>query len=368
MQINILHISDLHLAQTSLRREILNLRSVTEIDTYKRFFNHESAASFNPVVVGAVSELAKRYSAILDGILITGDISTSGDKNDLKEAFDIVDGISGSSHPLLGALTSNRHIPFDFPDNVPVFLLPGNHDRYYTDKKLYQPGSMDFHDTFSKYWVKNQNVKICPIDKGTIRVGLVLADFSLKSIDDCQVDFGLLDHLLGPLGPLGLDKLTKRIAGLAQGYVDRDILEEMVEKTNDFVECANQDGNQPIVIWAIHFPPRFPVGEGRFEKIKSEFKKLVDENELIDAAKRCDIRLIVAGHTHEHNFYQVEEIDINCAGSATQFMGEAGELTDNFCHILRIDIDTEGFDISVYDFKYDKRGRQITAGEFRRVY
>lgn len=365
MQIHILHISDLHVAQTALRKEILSLRSLTEVDTYKRLLNHESAASFNPVVVGAVSELAKRYSAILDGILITGDISTSGDKDDLKEAFDIVNGVAGSSHSLLGALTSNRHVPFDFPDKVPVFLLPGNHDRYYTDKKLYQPGSMDFHNTFSKFWVKDQNVKLCTIDKGSIRVGLVLADFSLKDIDDCQVDLGFLNHILGPLG---LGQPTKRVAGLAQGYVDKDILKEMVEKTNEFVECTNEDGNQPIIIWAIHFPPRFPVGKGKIEKIKSEFKKLVDENKLIDAAKKCDIRLIVAGHTHEPNFYRVESIDVNCAGSTTQFMGEVGEIMDNFCHILRIDIDAEGFDIFVYDFKYDRQGRQITGGEFRRVY
>lgn len=369
MQIHILHISDLHLAKTALRKEILSIRSLTEGDTYKRILNHESAASFNPVVVGAVSELAKKHSTILDGILITGDVSTSGNKDDLKEAFDIIDGvpappgIPGGSHPLLGALTSNRHFPFDFPDNVPVFLLPGNHDRYYTDKKLYYPGSTDFHHTFSKFWQINQNVKVCPIDKGSIRVGLVLADFSLKDISDCQVDFGLLNLKLD----LGWAKPTRRIAGLAQGYVDRNILSDMVAKTNDFVERTIEEGRQPIVIWAIHFPPRFPVGKGRIESIKSEFKKLVDEDRLIEAAKDCDIRLIVAGHTHEHNFYKVGAIDINCAGSTTQFMGEDGEIMDNFCHILRIDIDSQGFDISIYDFIYDKRGRQITGGEFRRI-
>jgi hypothetical protein len=365
MQIHILHISDLHLAQTALRKEILSVRKLTEIDTYKRLINHESAASFNPVVVGAVSELAQKYSAILDGILITGDISTSGDKDDLKEAFDIVDGIPGSNHPLLGALTSNRHFPFDFPNDVPVFLLPGNHDRYYTDKKLYRPGSTDFHETFSKFWMKNQNVKLCPIEKGSIRVGLVLADFSLNSIDECQVDFGFLNNILDRLG---WDKPTKRIAGLAQGYVDEDILKEMVETANEFVESTKEEGKQPIVIWAIHFPPRFPVGKGRVEKIKSEFKKLVNENDLIEAAKNCDIRLIVAGHTHQPNFYRVDQIDVNCAGSTTQFMGEVGEIMDNYCHILRIDTDAKGFDISVFDFKYDKRGREITGGEFTRVY
>lgn len=367
MQINIFHISDLHLATTPFRKELLYVGALFEADSYKRFLEKDLAASFDSVVVSAVSDFVNKNRNSIDAILITGDISTTGRKCDLQEALDIVTG--NGEYKGLAKLTKLRNPCFEFPSSIPLHLLPGNHDRYDTDGRFYSPGSKNFHDVFKSVW--DEDVRVEKIDKGDFSVGLILADFSLTTAQEAAISYDLLSQLKEIFG---YDSATvlQRLAGFAQGKVHKTVLYQLITKTAEFIENAGNRNKKPFIIWAIHFPPRFPRSRtfNPFKrlrnKIKDEYKKLIDEDKLIYAAERLGVNAIFAGHTHQHKFYKVGGIDVSCSGSTTQYIIDEGDMINNYCHIFSINPTNNDFDISVADFKYDRR-RRITANEFIKV-
>ena len=107
-----------------------------------------AAGGFNVFLTGrnekALAEVAYREGAQIEGVIVTGDLATTGHKSDLQAAYDFFRQRNGTNP----YLTSNNEPTLNSPRNLDLYLIPGNHDRF-DWKRLLMPGGTDFDVTFS---------------------------------------------------------------------------------------------------------------------------------------------------------------------------------------------------------------------------
>jgi 3',5'-cyclic AMP phosphodiesterase CpdA len=226
----------------------------------------------------------------LDGILITGDLATTGRAADLTTAFQYVNDpvqdrwLTQLDHPTLQAGP---------PHNNRILLIPGNHDRY--QGLRFYPGGTEFDNTFQNYWDGKQRVQtLFVFRKGTERLAVIGADFCLKHQDDANA---------------GVGKSDMAYLGQGRAYVDVSIdLQAETQYWND---------QNAAVIWAVHFPPGFAGVDPSLT--------FLDDFMLLDAAWRMGVEHIFCGHTHVPRQYSVVDsvggrrVNIYCAGTAMQY-------------------------------------------------
>jgi len=316
--IRILHASDLHIAN------IANLKSPIEHKTPKALWRAlrygNLATSYDPTLLKAFADfvLAQR---MLNAILITGDIATTGDYPDLVKAHRFIEG------EFSGAWFSGSQ-PGIFPESsickarAPIWLLPGNHDRFIKrSPTFYEPGGVDFHRVFSKHWAGD--VRSYPLlKKDTLAVAVIGADFSLRNSGDC-----------------GRSLINK----YSQGRVYEDVLEQLELQTNSMRK--NYWGDL-IVLWAMHFPPDYPKISARL--------KLLDSSDLISSANKCGVAAVLTGHTHKRLKYSHGKMrfDVFCAGTVCEFRAKHGhsfQIINISANNLRVD--NYEFDRTFADFR-----------------
>lgn len=294
--IRILHVSDLHISsrpQTSgsFLRYHLQKRSLVE-----RFSRPASEQRMK-----ALMRTAQEHAPGCDAILITGDLANSGDREDLETARLFCDG---SYTP---RATRDLGIgPLDAA-GLPIFLFPGNHDRYSGRRGA---GGEVFDQIFEPYWSVGQGAEYRVI-RNTL--GIVMGDLTLGSP-------GEAGSWRGQWG---------------QGRAARDRVAFMVAETR----LLRAEYAGIAVIWAVHFPPAFTNLD--------EDLVLLEEERLIEAAEAEGIGLLLCGHTHEHRPpYPVGPkgiVQVLCVGSACQ-----QNPNDNTLYLLDLDIDGG----ALADFRY----------------
>jgi 3',5'-cyclic AMP phosphodiesterase CpdA len=90
----------------------------------------------------------------LDAVILTGDIATTGDPEELEKALEFFEAPPDYR---LGTQTFEQE-PTLAGVPIPIFLLPGNHDRYRTGPGYapggvgYGPGGQQFDRIFERYW------------------------------------------------------------------------------------------------------------------------------------------------------------------------------------------------------------------------
>src|SRR5207248_7567402 len=114
----------------SIRNVGSSVRNVLQSLKYRSL-----TTSYDPSILKAFSDFVAKQR-LLDAILLTGDIATTGDYGDLVRAHQFIEGRCS------GAWFS--HYPI-FPDpplsrtETPILLLPGNHDRLDKTGKFFEP-------------------------------------------------------------------------------------------------------------------------------------------------------------------------------------------------------------------------------------
>lgn len=324
-KIRILHISDLHIAQRP--------RSVSWLDEAKLRlsfgsfcdldYENSKASSF---CQGKLEELKNLIDKLepLDGLMVTGDIATTGRRPDLLKARSFFYG-------------HQRELNFDFavrgfPDLVDnkikeIMLMPGNHDRYLDSILGFEPGGDDFDEIFIDHWQSKTESWILPAD--TFEVGVISADFTLYSLYDAEALLFLDRMTFG-------QTLPKWVCAFAQGKVYEEILKELKIKTLGMRDEIKARNKVPVILWATHFPPAYPHSESFFPQMfyADHLHKLIGEEDLIEAANDCKVSAILCGHVHKRHDYPVENLNcrVYCAGSATQFYAPDG----NSCQLFEI--------------------------------
>lgn len=333
--VRILHASDLHISSVS------NITSPFDHFTPGTVFDavveKMLVSTYDPAVLLRLVDFIHKQVAKrgLDAVLLTGDIATTGDIDDLNKALDF---IQAAPDPRLLSLTSEKE-PTLGNLRIPIWLLPGNHDRYKVGPRykmsglIYAPGGKDFDVVFEDYWQgpvmsfssSDYGVEYyAPIIRDRLAVVVVGVDFNLLATDNCDRPYGWL----------------------AQGKVYDKILDKLEAETFDRVRnCHAQGLTHVCVIWAMHFPPHYP-------RI-SPFLKLLDSEFLTLRANACGVKAILAGHTHDPVRYRRPEMkfDVFCAGTASQAFVHGG----NHCRVLDITSDNAG-NISIVSEDYLYRG------------
>jgi DNA repair exonuclease SbcCD nuclease subunit len=282
-----LHVSDLHIGASPEKIGLLPLaRSGFRISGHS---GAASVSSHNQAMLEGLALLVWRESKFLDGVLITGDLATTGRLADVRAAYDFVNEPRSNSVPYL----SNARKPtLNNSANFDVYLVPGNHDRFGGKRLL--PASDNFDKVFASSnranWPVGQSAyKLGVMEKDGVALGFVGADLTLRTASD--IDF----------------KNPAQVWGAGRVY--QDVIDKMSSITEELRDNA---GTRPIiVVWLVHFPPKFP-------EVASSLA-LLDEDLLVNAAHANNVGLLLAGHTHEEKHYPISpSLQVYCGATTTE--------------------------------------------------
>jgi 3',5'-cyclic AMP phosphodiesterase CpdA len=288
------------------------------VDTKGEVHSWRQPNSYNTKAFSALTRFISNIGSSLDGLVITGDVSTTGLDGDLGFAFRCVDQelvqseVIGSVQRGLGKFREK------------VFLLPGNHDQYQPTSGMpfWEPGGGLFAKTFSKYWSPSHDRVQFKDIFGDGSVYLVGADFCLNS-KECA-------------GGSRLDALGK-------GRVFPDRLAALIAVT----AALRAKSPRSIVAWCIHFCPVH--SGGRLE--------LIEAPKLLEAAGASRVQLVLSGHIHTSKLTKLDNgVVLFRAGTATCI-----DQDQFLCHLLRIVVgdNDESPALEVRDAKFDGRYFQI---------
>ncbi|MGN6311718.1 MAG: metallophosphoesterase family protein [Xanthobacteraceae bacterium] len=251
-------------------------------------------ASYVPAIASGVAQFCFQRSRVIDGIVISGDLATTGMTADIAVAREFVDEtavdgfVSGAARPTLQAAAR------------PVYVIPGNHDRYTNNFAQTNSRTFDFnfgqylrnYDGYVGHWVRR---------KRGLYIGFVFADFTLRARSDAESRW----HAFG------------------QGRVYEDVLKSLLERT--FSLKAKYPGI--ALNWLVHFAP-FDCG--------SKFLELIDWSNIASAGREAGVVTTLCGHTHQALKLQDGNHIVFCAGSA----GCVDSESNSRVHILHYELDT----------------------------
>jgi hypothetical protein len=334
--IRILHASDLHLAHKPKLRSwpdkftdgiIRSLRRRDHApDPNRGFFGRSAdflgrarafltakASSYDPAVLEHLAEFMywEHYYGRLDGVILTGDIATTGRRKDIARVDRVFNDPADAKLFYTSRFTCEGTLSFITP---PVFMkfFAGNHDRFVLTPavgrttirgvpaivpKVFDVGGTRFDTVRFKRDPMPKNPPVEKFSKARrsannriLRVWIFTADFTLR-------DFGDHEGLWG---------------WLAQGKVYTDVLDKLITETQKVIAEKKEIESQ-CILWACHFPPQFPN-----ERTDS---KLIGGDLLVKAANDLGVTAILTGHTHEQTSYSRPgmKTEILCCGTTTQF-------------------------------------------------
>jgi 3',5'-cyclic AMP phosphodiesterase CpdA len=255
-------------------------------------FSLAKPASYCPDIVSGVANFCFRNRRQVDGIIITGDLATTGMHADLNVARSFL------SDPAIVAYSAQSRSPTLNSSELPIYLVAGNHDRYANNGAT--PNSRNFDLLFDEY-LRNFDgfVGHWVVKKDSQSIAFISADFSLRTRGDA----------------------TAHINAYGQGRVYSDTLKNLTDRS--FALKAKFPG--VAIFWLIHFAP-FDCGP-RLE--------LIGWDQIAASASALGVTATLCGHTHKPFRVQLSDHSIFCAGSA----GCADSEDNSFVHILDIQID-----------------------------
>ena len=299
--VRILHASDLHIAAVPNITSPVDCRTPGNI--IDAVTNRMLASSYDPAILQRFADFVhdQASKALVDAVLLTGDIATTGSTRDLEKAFDF---IHAPADPRLRSQSTNKEATLH--GIAPIWLLPGNHDRYqHSYIHGYVPGGGEFDQVFNSKW-RGPVKRLGSIPKLGLTVTVIAADLSLKEYKHHDGGFGWL----------------------AQGKAYPEILDELEAETKPLTVSAGH-----CVIWAVHFPPDYP-------NISHDLD-LLDGDLLVLRANKCGVRAVLAGHTHDPVSYRrpAMKFDVFCAGTVSQAFADPG---GNHFRVIEINSDDTG--------------------------
>jgi len=260
-----------------------------------------------------------------DAIVVTGDVAASGKRRDLRVARDFImrradNGFlsvrrsfwPGSKRVVQEPTLRTSRTEGEATAGTRLFVIPGNHDRYKglglwfgIDPPRFQlghgPGGRRFDRYFSYAWGKQQHVRqFDPVDKKSVRLVLIGADFSLADFRDAE------DSVFA-------------VQGQGRAYPKR--LDALKRATEDAIAHGKSMSRPTTVVWAIHFEPQIDARVPHWGELR-----LLREECLRRLADDMSIPLILCGHSHFPNDRKMfGETRVRVCGTTTQTVGKEDE-------------------------------------------
>lgn len=302
----LLHISDLHFSDKNIgwKNEISSASDIVKREVLSQLFSGKNIfrpSTFDKDIALAANEYILEHIYRSDALVITGDLATTGSEFDLLVARNFLLGDIPRKWEVEGFF--NRSL---IGDHINTIIIPGNHDRYHTSPTTWlHPGCKKYEQIFGDDWsltsyqptlkvhdLSNAHgIKLVHLAKGRESLLIFCVDLSLKSCGDSDSRLNL--------GYIG------------QGKAYRSAIKRLKEYTNLCRLCRS---NMEI-IWCTHFPPSNPANHGH----ENPKLRLLDEERLVLAANECKVPVILAGHAHRQQNYQLTDngytMNIFCAGT-----------------------------------------------------
>ncbi|MEM8782518.1 MAG: metallophosphoesterase [Planctomycetota bacterium] len=254
--------------------------------------------------------------APVDAIVITGDLADYGGRDALELAHRFVHSPPAPASDPFGAPYVNADYEATLAANgLPIFLLPGNHDRWDRRKQWgwVGAGNTTFDQVFHSDWPSGHNgvYPFPPLQRGQEQLQVIGADACLPGTEYAS-------PLRNPGSVMG------------QGYAPQPTIDRLVAAS----AVARHRGR--AFLWAIHFPPFFYPYDWRVWKIALRLRR---EKQVAHAATAADVPLMLTGHTHEQRHYQVKNTAtspwVQCAGCCGKPTGDV----NTSVHIVELDVE-----------------------------
>jgi 3',5'-cyclic AMP phosphodiesterase CpdA len=319
------HVSDFHFCATPRRAnlwKIIKLRIQEANGDISRIGPEVAPAiwlpeSHCPEIAEFLARKIYRTRNEIDLLLISGDIATTGLPEDLRIALRYVNTAPAKTY--FGADWNATLKSGAFP----IFLLPGNHDRFRNNEA--EPGCRTFDLIFESYWGRrDREISSVILNRAdSAPLGIIAADLTLRIDSDAT--------------------RPNRWMRYGQGYAYDDVIAKLVERTR---EVRNSRFQGIGIVWAIHFPPAREC-QGFLGYLQLRY-----HDRVVEAAHANNIKTILAGHVHERMVIRLGELDIVCAGSGCAF----GEKHGNWLHNLEFDVQNGSAKLSKkIDYQWDDR-------------
>jgi hypothetical protein len=302
VQFNYIHLSDTHLCVQPNRRNVQQLiqrslhdrlDTVLQQATISGLSSFLRPASYVPEIVAGVAQFCFERARVLDGLIVTGDLATTGIATDISAAHRFI-----ASPPTAGFYSAPRTPTLAFIDGSIIQMIPGNHDKF--DDDLGTPNGRNFELRFNSYMPNfSSGVGHWMDEKQSQRLGFILADFTLLT------RFDATDKVVGAFG---------------QGRVYQDVLDELTDRTLRL----RRETPDISLVWIIHFAP-YDCGHSI---------QLLDFDRFVDAALRLKIAATLCGHTHRSFKTVIDDHIVYCSGSA----GSVDKEHDARIHLLHFDV------------------------------
>ncbi len=244
-----------------------------------------------------------------DALVITGDLASTGDQNDIKAAFAYcTDAATGIPYR-----TSARH-----PTLAPASprIIPGNHDKYGTMPLCY-PTSNQFEVLF-------QSHKLTLPSKYASNTGRVYKIWDSAVVGQRHVVVIGADLTLQSF--LASRPNRANSGWFGQGRLYPDVLTDLIQMTRTEQKASVSAGDpMPLIVWAVHFDPFTASGD----------LELIGSRNLVHAADKCGVSIVLGGHSHEPKIKPLSRFcNAYICGSTMQDQNQHG----NFFQILEIQV------------------------------
>ncbi len=316
--IRILHVSDFHFC-VEPRRENLYLRlRRPKSRTISHFLSENTRISFwrpesyDPDLADALAMFCAENVDEIDLVLVTGDLATTGLANDLGVAKSFVEAPVTSGYLAANGTASIHH------EDLPVFVMPGNHDRYRGDSA--EPGSNTFDLSFAK---TDENSY-----RSTDSIVLEAGDGDLLGIISC-------DHCLGVAGDADI---PVALCKYGQGRVYESRLLQLERET----ENMRRKHKRINILWVSHFP--------LFDGVPFGLKLKYKEN-LLALAEKMGIEIILSGHVHRFEDQPVGKLR-NISADASISIDRASE---NEIHTLEFNFGATLIEPKIERYRFSAR-------------
>ena len=285
-----LHLTDFHFCLEHKRKNVLSLQGVPRreiIDTVvkqRRRLGSKSfllPVSYDVDIAKGIAQFCSEWSDDLDGIIITGDLATTGLPVDIEIARKFI------LDPIHRGFLTRERSPTIAQENLPIHLFAGNHDRYLNNwakpTRRSQRASVQFDIVFETLMDKrSQDIGSWVDEKEGSEIAFVHADFSLRKRGHASMPAGYYAY--------------------GQGKVYAEVLTALSDETF----AIKKDNPKAPIIWLVHFAPY---------ECESNIQ-LLDHRRLMNAAAALDVSAIICGHTHRMLFKKEGSQVIYCGGSA----------------------------------------------------
>lgn len=255
----VLHISDFHIAEAASKADY--------IDAFHGDFSAFMGAGSFKGDRDVLSRLVGEHARDVDAVVASGDFTHRGRPD---EAY-------AAAHALGQWLAAVGR-------NVPVVVVPGNHDRYHPTSPPWPGNTESFEAAFREQWIGGQRVQV---HRAGNRVAFLAADLTLRR---------------SRIPSRAALPTLAFVRWFGRGRAYRPLLSDL-EKELSRVRRA---GLSPVLV--IHFAPGHSVESARL--------RLEEQRAFLKVIGRLGVGTVFCGHLHTVDHYVVRDIDfVSCGRS-----------------------------------------------------